>query len=111
MQLSSCIFRGESPKLGAERISDEGGQESESVTESVRPVTNTSVWDTFANYYPSFSGDEEWGIHNTTLPKLGIQRPSVRAGGHSEGISRYYISKIIYHSLFLFSLILRVYQG
>ena len=39
-------------------------------------VVNTDVWDTLSRYYPSFSGEEAWGPHATSLPRIGLQRPS-----------------------------------
>ena len=36
------------------------------------------VWNLFAQFYPNFAGDEEWDSRCETLPKLGLQRPSVK---------------------------------
>lgn len=54
------------------------------VVESPRGHPDSRVWDTFAKYYPSFSGDEEWDDGTSWYPRLGLQPPSVKSVGSSE---------------------------
>ncbi|CAE7662604.1 unnamed protein product, partial [Symbiodinium microadriaticum] len=79
--------RGVSPCQAAPKAVDErrlSPPESDSTADTSQSAQNTQVWDTFARFYPAFSGDEEWDSHAGGLPKLGLQRPSVRTSGLSE---------------------------